>query len=75
MNKIAPHDMPQHLKLNQARLSTAEDVTQEIEDYCNATEEFTRDEKGQAGFINPVGKGLERQEEGGKHGGKKQGQR
>ena len=58
------------LMLNQARLNTAEDAAQEIEDYCDATEEFTRDEKGQAGLITPVGKVLERQEEGGKHGGK-----
>ena len=29
MNKIAPHDMRQHLMLNQARLNTAEEVAQE----------------------------------------------
>ena len=33
MNKIAPEDMRQHLMLNQSRLSTAEEVAQEIEDY------------------------------------------
>ena len=32
MNKITPQDMRQHLMLNQARLSTAEEVAQEIED-------------------------------------------
>ena len=48
MNKIAPQDMRQHLMLNQSRLSTAEEVAQEIEDYLDATEEFSRD---------PVGKG------------------
>ena len=53
--KIAPQDMRQHLMLNQSRLSTAEEVAQEIEDYWDATEEFSRDEKGQAGFIAPVG--------------------
>ena len=51
MNKIAPQDMRQHLMLNQARLNTAEDFAQEIEDYRNATEEFSRDEKNQAGFV------------------------
>ena len=43
--------------LNQSRLSTAEEVPQEIEDYWDATEEFSRDDKNQAGFIAPVGKG------------------
>ena len=58
MNKIAPQDMRQHLMLNQFRLSSAEEVAQEIEDYWDATEEFSRDDKNQAGFIAPVGKGL-----------------
>ena len=58
MNKIAPQDMRQHLMLNQSRLSTAEEVAQEIEDYWYATVEFSRDDKNQAGFIAPVGKGL-----------------
>ena len=57
MNKIAPQDMRQHLMLNQSRLCTAEGVAQEIEDDCDATEEFSRDDKGQAGFIAPVGNG------------------
>ena len=57
MNKIAPQDMRQHLKLNQSRLSTAEEVVQEIEDCWNATKDFSRDDKNQAGFIAPVGKG------------------
>ena len=56
MNKIAPQDMRQHLMLNQSRLSTAEGVAQEIEDYCDATEEFSRDDKNEAGFIAPVDK-------------------
>ena len=73
MNKIAPQDMRQHLMLNQARLNTAEDVAQEIEDYWDATEEFSRDEKNQAGFVAPVGKGFVRQEKGGKHVGKSKG--
>ena len=46
MSKIAPQDMRQHLMLNQARLNTAEDVAQEIEDHWDATEEFSRDESG-----------------------------
>ena len=57
MNKIAPQDMRQHLMLNQPRLSTAKEVAWEIEDYWDATEEFSRDDKGQAGFIAPVGEG------------------
>ena len=56
MNKIAPQDMRQHLMLNQSRLSTAEEVAQEIEDYWDATEEFSRDNKNQTGFIAPVSK-------------------
>ena len=43
--------------LNQSRLITAEEVAQEIEDYWDATEEFSRDDKNQAGFVAPVGKG------------------
>ena len=57
MNKIAPQDMRQHL-MYQSRLSTAEEVAQEIEDYWDATEEFSRDDKNLAGFIASVGKGL-----------------
>ena len=53
MDKIAP----QHSMLNRSRLSTAEEVAQEIEDYRDAIEEFSRDDKNQAGFIAPVGKG------------------
>ena len=33
MIKIAPQDMRQHLMLKQSRLSAAEEVAQEIEDY------------------------------------------
>ena len=73
MNKIALQDMRQHLMLNQARLTSAEDVAQEIEDYWDATEEFSRDEKNQGGFVAPVGKGFVRQEKGEKHGGKSKG--
>ena len=57
MNKFAPQDMRQLLMLNQSRLSTAEEVAQEIEHYWDATEEFSRDDKGQTGFIAPVGRG------------------
>ena len=49
--------MRQHLLLNQSRLETAEAISQEIEDYCDATEEFTRDAKEQPGFVAPVSKG------------------
>ena len=58
MNKIAPQDMRQHLMLNQPRLSTVDEVAQEIEDYLDATDDFSRDDKNQAGFIGPVGKGF-----------------
>ena len=58
MNKIAPQDVRQHLMLNQSRLSTAEDVAKEIEDHWDATDEFSRDDKNQAGFTAPDGKGL-----------------
>ena len=40
--------------LTQSRLSTAEEVAQEIEDYWDAI----GDDKNQAGFIAPVGKDL-----------------
>ena len=49
--------MRQHLMLNHSRVSTAQEVAQEIEDYWDATEEFSRDDKNQVGFIAPVGKG------------------
>ena len=49
--------MRQHVMLNQSRLSTVEEVAPEIEDYWCGTEEFSRDDKNQAGFIAPVGKG------------------
>ena len=44
--------------LNQARLHIAEDVAQEFGDHWDATEEFSRDEKGQAGFKLQLGKAL-----------------
>ena len=50
--------MRQRLMFNQSRVSAAEEVAQEIEDYWDATEECSRDDKNQAGFIAPVGKGL-----------------
>ena len=43
--------------LNQSRLRTAGEVAQDIEDHWDATEEFSRCDKNQAGFIAPVGKG------------------
>ena len=66
MNKMAPQVMRQHLMLNQSRLSTADEVAQEIEDYLDATDDFSRDDKNQAGFIGPVGTGFVK---GGKPGG------
>ena len=50
MNKIEPQDMRQHLMLNQSHLSTADEVAQEIEDYWDSTEEFSRDDMNQAGI-------------------------
>ena len=58
MRKIAPQDMRQHLMLNQSRLSTGEEVAQEIEDYWVATEDFSRDDKNQAVFIMRKVEGL-----------------
>ena len=58
MNKVHHKTCDNILMLNQSRLSTPEEVAQEIEDYWDATEEFSRDDKNQAGFIAPVGKGL-----------------
>ena len=49
--------MRQNLMLNQSRLSTAEEIAQEIKDSWDATEEFSRDDKNRAGFIAPIGKG------------------
>ena len=60
MKKIEPQNMRQHLMSNQSRLSTAEDVAQEIEDHWDATQEFSCDDKGQGGFIAPVGFGPEK---------------
>ena len=37
-------------------MSTAEEVAEEIEDYWDPTEEFSGGDKGQAGFIAPLGK-------------------
>ena len=45
MNRIAPQDMRQNLMLNQSRLSTAEEVAQKIEDFWDAAEELSRDDK------------------------------
>ena len=58
LTKIAPQDVRQHSMLNHARLNVAEDVAQEIEDYLEGIEEFSRDEEGQAGFIAPVEEGF-----------------
>ena len=58
MNRSHHRTCDSILTLNQSRLSTAEEVAQQNEDYWDATEEFSRDDKGQAGFIAPVGKGL-----------------
>ena len=44
--------------LNQARYFNAHDFAQEIEDYWDSTEEFSRDEKNQGGFFAPVCKGF-----------------
>ena len=49
LNRSAPQEMRQHLMLNQSRLSTAEEVALDIEDYWDATEEFSLDDEGQAG--------------------------
>ena len=48
--------------LNQSRLSTAEEVAQEIEDYWDTTDECSRDDKNQAGFIAQLVKALRKVE-------------
>jgi len=74
LNKIAPTDMRQHLMLNQGRLDTAESIAHEIEDYCDALEEFSKDaSNGQPGFVAPVGKGQEKGKGKGKAGEKGKG--
>ena len=62
MNKITLHDMRQHLMFKQSRLSTAEEIAQEIEDYGDATEEFSRDDKNQAGLLLQLVKALRKVE-------------
>ena len=57
MNKICTTRHATAIDVEQSRLSTAEEVAHEIEDYWDATEELSRDDKGQAGFVAPVGKG------------------
>ena len=45
--------------LNQQRLHTAEAISDEIEEYCEAMEEFNKDAKEPLGFASPVvGKGV-----------------
>lgn len=56
MNKLAPEVMRQHLRLNQGRLMTADDVVQEIEEYVEACEDG---EQMMTGSVNAVGKGSE----------------
>ena len=53
MNKIELEDMRLHLMLSQSRLSTAEEVAQEVEDYWD---------QPRAGFIAPVVKALRKVE-------------
>ena len=55
LNKIAPPNMRQHFD----RLHTAEATSDEIEEYCEAMEEFNKDAKEPLGFASPVvGKGV-----------------
>ena len=37
MNKLVPESMRQHLRFNQSRLMTSDDIVQEIEEYVDAT--------------------------------------
>ena len=59
--------------LNQARLTTAEEFLRNLKITWMQLKSFSRDEKNQAGFVAPGGKGFVRQEKGGKHGGKRKG--
>ena len=49
--------MPQHLMLNQQRLETAETISDEIEEYWEAMEEFNKDAKDSPAFVAPVKQG------------------
>ena len=54
MNKLAPEVMRQHLRLNQGRLMTSDDVVQEIEEYVEACEDG---DQMMSGSVSAVGKG------------------
>ena len=48
MNKIAPNDLRQHLTLHQGKVTTAQEMHDEIEDYCDAMEDYNKDDGGAA---------------------------
>ena len=43
LNETAPLDMRHHLMQNQLKLDTAEAISDEIEEYCEAMKEFNKD--------------------------------
>ena len=51
---MSPLDTRHHLMLNQQRLDIAKAISDEIEDCCEAMEEFNKDAKGTPGFVAPV---------------------
>ena len=57
MNKLAPEAMRQHLRLNQSRLLTSDDVVQEIEEYLEACDDGDQMMTGSVNAIGHVNKG------------------
>ena len=46
VNKAAPHELRQHLMMNQTRLHLSDDVADEIEEYCDAMEDYGQGRDG-----------------------------
>ena len=51
LNKVAPPEMRQHLIMNQSRLITSADLEDEINEYCDAMEDF---DQGRSGLVAAV---------------------
>ena len=54
MSKIAPNDVRQHLILNQSKMLTAMEMGNEIEDYCDAMEEYNKGDMESSGFVGAI---------------------
>ena len=60
---MAPGNMRHHLRLNQSRFLTSDDIVQEIEEYVDACEDG---DQMMSGSVNAVGKGGKSKEKAGK---------